>query len=89
MGLDQLPGNGIQLHDPLDLVAEHLDADHILAAHGDDLDHIPPHPEGAPAEAHIIALILNPHQAAENVVPIPELPVLQGKCHAHIVLGGT
>ncbi len=84
-----LTGHRIQFLNGLDLIAKHLDSDHGLAPHRHNLHHIAPDPKGTAAQGHIVALVLDAHQTAENMVPIAEFTVSEGKGHTHVVFGRT
>jgi hypothetical protein len=62
-----LAGDEVELGDAVDVVAEHLDADAELLVGGVDLDGVAPHPELAPAEDGVVALVPHVDQAAEDV----------------------
>jgi len=59
----------VQRHQPLHLVAEHLDPDGHLFVDRDDLDGVAADPEGAPGEGQVIAGVLHADQPAEQGVP--------------------
>ena len=63
---DDLAGEGVDPADALDLVAEQLDAHAHLVVGGEDLDGVAPHPELAPDEVHVVALVLHVDQPAED-----------------------
>ena len=68
--------------DGLDGVPEQLDADgHALAGGREDLDHVAPDPEGAPVEVVVVALVLEGHQLAQDVVAVPLLPLHHLEVH--------
>ena len=52
--------------DPLDLVAEQLDSHRVLLVCRVDLDGVAPHPELAPDEVGIVALVLHLDQPAQD-----------------------
>ena len=47
---EDLAGDRVQRHQPLDLVAEHLDPDRVLLVDREDLDRVAAHPERAAGE---------------------------------------
>ncbi len=82
-----LAGQGIELHDRLDLVAEHGDAPGaVLIVGGKDLDHVAAAAEGAPLEGRIVALVLLGHQVGHQLALVDLLPHLQGEGHGGIGL---
>ena len=52
--------------EPLDRVAEHLDAQHRLVVGRVDLDGVAPDPELAPPERQVVAVVLQVDQAAQD-----------------------
>ena len=62
--VDLLAGERIDHLDALDLVAEQLDAHRGLVVGGVDLDGVAPHPELAPHEVHVVALVLHVDELA-------------------------
>ena len=68
--LDLLPdvaGEGVEAADPLHLVAEQLDAHGLLLVGGVELDGVAPHPEVAPGEHGVVAVVVEVHQLAQQV----------------------
>ncbi len=64
------PGEKVDLPDPLDLVPEQLHPQGRPGeGGGNDLDYIPPHPEGAPVKVDVVALVLHSHQPLQDLVP--------------------
>ena len=62
-----LTAQGIDLGNGFDLVAPPLDAQGFLALVGrKDLDHVAAHAKGAAREIHVVALVLDLDQAAQN-----------------------
>ena len=65
-------GDGLELADAVDLVAEKLHPDGlVLIVGGIDLHRIPPDPEHVPLKGDIVALIAALHQAGQQLVPVP------------------
>ena len=64
--VELLAGERVDDGEPLDRVAEHLDAQHRLVVRGVHLDGVAPHPELAPAERHVVAVVLQVDQAAQD-----------------------
>ena len=63
---DLLAGERVDHLDPLDLVAEQLDADRRLLVGGVHLDGVAPHPELAPHEVHVVALVVHVDELAQD-----------------------
>ena len=61
---DDLAGERVQRVDPLDLVAEELDADRELLVDRDDLDGVAAHPERAAGEGEVVAGVLHLRRTA-------------------------
>jgi hypothetical protein len=59
-----LAGDRVHPQDPLDLVAEELDPEDRLLVGGQHLQGVAPHPELAPGEGHLVALVLDVDQPA-------------------------
>ena len=51
----------------LDLVAEQLDADHVLLVRRVELDAVAADPEVAPHQVHVVAVVLHVDQPAQDV----------------------
>ena len=60
---DDLAGDRMEGHEPLDLVAEHLDPDRMLLVDGEDLDGVAANPEGAALEGDVVAGVLDVDEA--------------------------
>ena len=85
-----LSGQGIDLRDPVDLIAEKLDPVGRAAGIGRiDLDGITPHPEASPLEIHIIAVVLDLHQLPDDVIPVLLHAGAEGDDHVFIVNGAA
>ena len=85
-----MPADHVDLADPVDLVAEELDAQTMLVhAGGDDLDHVAPHPEGAARKLDVVALVLDVDQLAQEVVPLQHHAGTQGDHLAFVLAGVT
>ena len=69
----QLPGQRVQLRDPLHLVAEELHPDDDLGAGRADLQGVAADAELRPGERRVVALVLQVHEVAQHRVP-PVLP---------------
>ena len=62
----RLAGERVDHRDPLDLVAEQLDAHRRLLVGGVHLDGVAPHPELAPDEVHVVAVVLHVDELAQD-----------------------
>ena len=85
-----LPGAGdrIELGDPVDLVPEKLHLDGQLAHIGQvDVHRIPPDPELVANKIHVVALVLQIHQAAAQIVPVHLHAGAQADDHTPVVDG--
>ena len=81
-----LAGDDVDLGDPVDLVAEKLHPDGVVVGVGQmDLQGISPHPEAVAVKADVVALVLDLHQLAADLVPVPYLAGAQGDHHVGIV----
>ena len=60
------PVRASKLADPLHLVAEELDAHGLLLVGGVELDGVAPHPEAAPGEHGVVAVVVELHQLAQQ-----------------------
>ena len=58
---------GLMIGQGVDLVAEQLDAQAELLVGRPDLDHVAAHPELAAREGDVVALVLNVHQAQQQI----------------------
>ena len=84
---DAVAGERVELPDRLDVVAEHLDAHRRLVVGGVHLDDVAFHPELAPHQRHLVALVLHGDHSPQ------ERPLVVGFADAHHhhvvgVLGG-
>ena len=62
---------GIHLGDPVDLIPEKFHPDQVFPALGGiDLDHVSPHPEAAPVQIHVVAVVLDRHQGPQHVISV-------------------
>ena len=86
-----LPGHDVEGPDPLDGVAEELDADRLLLVGGVDLHGVALGPELAPGQGGVVPAVLELHQAAEEGALVVDLagtehhdpvPVLLGRAQA-------
>jgi hypothetical protein len=64
---DDFAGQRVQIVELLHLVAEQLHAHGQFFVRRDDLQGVPPDPERAPLEGHVVARILDLHQPAEQL----------------------
>ena len=63
-----LAGQRMQVVQPLDLVAEHLDPDREFLVHREDLDGVAAHPERAAGEGQVVAGVLDARPDGAGVV---------------------
>ena len=76
-------GDGMELGDAVDLVAEELHPDGaILVIGGVQLHRVAPDTEHVPLEGHVVALVPVLHQAAQQLVPVHGHAGAQGDHHA-------
>ncbi|MNG93627.1 hypothetical protein D3C79_526000 [compost metagenome] len=81
-------GQGIELGEPLHLLVEQLHPQCQLVRFGRvDVDHLPPHPEGAALEGHVVAGVLQLGEAAQYVPLVDHIPDLEMQHHAEVGLG--
>ena len=60
---DGVPGQGVKLRQPVDLVPEELHPHRLVAGlRREDLHHVPPHPELVAGKVYVVALVLQLHQ---------------------------
>ena len=78
---EQLAGERVELRDPLDLVAEELDADDDLGRGRADLERVAADAEPRPRERGVVALVLEVDEVAEHrVAPVvPADPELEDR----------
>ena len=83
-----LAAQGIDLGNSFDLIAPPFDAQGFLALVGrEDFDHVAAHAEGAAGKVHVVALVLDLDQAAQDGIA-PDLdPDREIDLHAQIRLG--
>src|SRR5690606_24960383 len=87
--VEDLAGEGVDLDDALDGVAQHLDADGGIAVGGKDVDGVAPHPEGAPLEGDVVAVVIDLDQVAQQAVAAAGGADLQLDHVAPILVGGA
>ena len=86
---DHLAGDGVQRHQPLDLVAEELDADLVLLVDREDLEGVAADPEGAARERHVVARVLHLDQLAQDAVAVVLLADLEPEHPVDVLLRGA
>ncbi len=87
LAAQDLAGEGVDLGDPLDLVPEEADPDGpALVAHGEDVQRVPPDPEGTPLEVEIVPLELDVHELAHDLLPAHLHAGPQGEGQVQILL---
>ncbi len=67
---EDLAGQRVQGHEPLDLVAEHLDPHRMLLVHGEHLDGVAAHAEGAAREGDVVARVLDVDEGPQQLVAV-------------------
>ena len=79
-------GNGVDLGNPVDFVAEKLDADGpSCPVGGVNFERVSPDAEGISREVHVVALVADIRQAAHELVPLARLAGAQADDHVFIV----
>ena len=71
---EQLTGERVDLGDPLDLVAEELDADDPLLRGRPELERVATHPEARASEVGVVALVLQVDEVAQHRVAAVRAP---------------
>ena len=86
---DDLAGERVQRHQPLDLVAEHLDAHGELLVDREDLDGVAAHPERAAGEGQVVAGVLHLDEPAQQLVALDLLADLEPHHPVDVLLRGA
>ena len=86
---EDLAGERVQGHQPLDLVAEHLDPDGVLLVHREDLDRVAADPEGAAGEGEVVAGVLDVDEPAQQLVAVELLADPQPDHPVDVLLRGA
>ena len=86
---DDLAGDRVQRHQPLDLVAEELDADRVLLVDREDLEGVAADPERAAGEGHVVAGVLDLDEPAQDRVAVVLLAHLQPQHPVDVLLRGA
>ena len=71
---EQLARERVDLGDPLDLVAEELDADDALLRGRPELERVATHPEARASEVGVVALVLQVDEVAQHRVAAVRAP---------------
>ena len=83
-----LTGDGVDLGNAVDLVAEELHPDGVaVGVHRIDLHRVPPDPEHVPVKGDVVAFIADFHQLAQQLIPGILLSLTQGDHHVGVVDG--
>ena len=83
-----MPGDGVDLADPVDLVSEKLDPDGFpVGIGGVDLHRVAPDTELVPLKCEIVPLVTDLHQFLQQLVPVSRLPDPERDHHVRIVDG--
>ena len=85
--LHRVARQGVEPADPLDLIAEKLDAHGHLRVRGPDLQHVAAGAEPGPLEHGIVALVLQAHEAPHELAHVGRVALLQLDAHLAVVLG--
>ena len=67
---EDLAGEGVQRREGVDLVAEELHAQGVLLVHGEDLERVAAHPEGAAGGGHVVADVLHLDEPAQQQLAV-------------------
>ncbi len=86
---EDLPRQGIEAGDALHLVAPQLHTDRLLLVGGEDLHRVPPHPELAALEGHVVPAVMDRDQATEDLLARGLLSHLEVHHQIAVVLGIT
>ena len=86
---DDLAGEGVEGHQPLDLVAEELHPDRELLVDREHLEGVAPDPERAAAERHVVAGVLDLDEPAQDRVAVALLPDAQVEHAVDVLLRGA
>ena len=87
LAAQHLPGKGVDLGDLLDLVPKEADPDGpAFVPHGEDVQGVPPDPEGAPLKVQVVPLELDVHQLAHDLLPAHLHAGPQGEGQVQILL---
>ena len=85
----RVSGHDLELADGLDFVAEELNPQAVLlAARGDDFQHVAAHAERPALKLHVVAVILDGNQLADEVVA-PNRHARPQRYHLPLVLAGV
>ena len=88
-GFEDLAGEGVDLDDAFEFVAEELEAEGEIVVGRENLDDVAPDPEFAPGGSDIVALVLDAGETAKETIEDVLFADLEGDGHAAVVLGGT
>ena len=67
---DHVAGQRVDVVERVDVVPEELDADGELLVCGDDVHRVPLHAEGTAGEGDVVAVVLDVHEQAEELVAV-------------------
>ena len=83
-----LTGHRVKLADAVHLVPKEFHPDGVsVGIHRINLHRVSPYPEHIPLKGHIVALVANFHQLAQQLIPWVLLPPAQGDDHVGVVNG--
>ena len=86
---DDLAGDRVQRHQPLDLVAEELDPDRELLVDREDLEGVAADPERAAGEGHVVAGVLDLDEPPQDRVAVVLLAHPEPEHPVDVLLGGA
>ena len=86
VGFQNIAGQRVDRRQPLDLVAEELDPVADLVVGRPELDHVAAHPELAPLERDVVAVVLDIDELQKHLVTIDRVPPAEVDHHLAIVL---
>ena len=85
-----LASHAVDLLDLFHFIAKQRNPDYLLVrTRRKHFDHIAPHAERTPVESHIVAVVLDFDQFAQDVVPVPHLPLPQRQHHIIVLVRRT
>jgi hypothetical protein len=82
-----LAGQGVVAHDPLDLLAPELHADGCLVVRREHLERVAPDAESPPDEVRLVPPVLDVHQPLHGEVAVQGDALDDAEHLAHVLLG--
>ena len=83
---ENLAGDRVQRHEPLDLITEELDPHRVFLIHGEHLDGVSTDAECAAGEGQVIAGVLDLHEPAQHRVAVNLVADTQPHHAVHVLL---